>query len=152
MRSRRDTELLLLLAAAPAVVLLFVLVQGARGGTVNWPDIVVPLGLLGSFLGAHVAARFLARGADPALLPIAFLLSGIGLAFITRLDAELAASQILWVLAGVVALVATLAAVPSLERLARYKYTIALVGIVLLILPAIVGVEVNGGISEKIGR
>ena len=144
MRSRRDTELLLLLAAAPAVVLLFVLVHGARGGTVAWPDIVVPLGLLGSFLGAHLAARFLARGADPALLPIAFVLSGIGLAFITRLDAELASSQVLWVLAGVVALVATLAAVPSLERLARYKYTIALAGIVLLVLPAIVGVEVNG--------
>lgn len=144
MRSRRDTELLLLLAAAPAVVLLFVLVHGARGGTVTWADVTVPLGLLGSFLGAHIAARFLARGADPALLPIAFVLSGVGLAFITRLDPDLAASQVLWVLGGVVALVATLAAVPSLERLARYKYTIALAGIVLLVLPALIGVEVNG--------
>jgi peptidoglycan glycosyltransferase len=43
-----------------------------------------------------------------------------------------------------VALVATLAAVPSLERLARYKYTTALAGIGLLLLPALVGVEVNG--------
>ncbi|MBF4510330.1 MAG: FtsW/RodA/SpoVE family cell cycle protein [Aeromicrobium sp.] len=144
MRGRRDTELLLLLAAAPAVVLLFVLVQGARGGTVAWSDITVPLTLFGAFVGAHVAARFLARGADPALLPIAFVLSGIGLATITRLDAELAGSQVTWVLGGVAALVATLALVPSLERLARYKYTIALAGIVLLVLPAFIGVEVNG--------
>ena len=144
MRNRRDTELLLLLAAAPVVVLLFVLVHGAQGGAISWSDITVPLGLLACFLGAHVGARFLARGADPSLLPIAFLLTGIGLATITRLDPELAASQVMWVFAGVVALVAILAFVPSIERLGRYKYTIAIAGIVLLVLPALVGVEVNG--------
>ncbi len=144
MRSRRDTELLLLLSAAPVVVLYFVLVHGAQGSTLTWSDITVPVGLLVCFLGAHAAARYLARGADPSLLPIAFLLTGVGLATITRLDAELAASQVLWVLAGVVALAAVLVLVPSLERLARFKYTIALGGIVLLVLPALVGVEVNG--------
>lgn len=144
MRSRRDTELLLLLAAAPAVVLLFALVHARQTGALTWMNVVVPLGLLACFAVAHVAARFLARGADPALLPIAFCLSGIGLATITRLDAEIAASQVLWVLAGVVALVATLALVPSIERLGRFKYTIAIAGIVLLILPALIGVEVNG--------
>lgn len=117
MRTRRDTELVLLLAAAPAVVLLFVLVHGAHGGEVGLAQLAVPLGLFGCFVVAHVAARFLARGADPVLLPVAFLLTGVGLATITRLDPELAQSQVLWVLAGIVALVATLAAVPSLERL-----------------------------------
>ncbi|MRS12580.1 MAG: peptidoglycan glycosyltransferase [Actinobacteria bacterium] len=144
MRTRRDNELLLLLAASPVVVLLFVLVHGAQARTLGWSDIVIPVGLFACFLGAHVAARFLARGADPALLPLTFLLSGIGLAVITRLDSELAASQVLWVLAGVVALIAILAAVPSIERLGRFKYTIALAGIVLLVLPALIGVEVNG--------
>lgn len=144
MRSRRHTELLLLLAAAPAVVLLFVLVHGAQGGEVGLAELLVPLGLFGCFMIAHVAARFLARGADPVLMPVAFLLTGIGLATITRLDPQLAASQVMWVLAGIVALVATLALVPSLERLGRYKYTIVLAGIVLLVLPAVIGVEVNG--------
>jgi len=144
MKSRRDTELLLLLAAAPAVVVLFALVKGSAGGTVTVSDLIVPLGLFACFLAAHVAARFMARGADPALMPIAFLLTGIGLATITRLDPELARSQMLWVLAGIAALIITLAVVPSLERLGRYKYTIALAGIVLLLLPALVGVEVNG--------
>ena len=144
MRTRRDTELALLLAAAPAVVLLFVLVHGVGGGDIGLAQLAVPLGLFGCFMLAHLAARFLARGADPVLLPVAFLLTGVGLATITRLDPELAQSQVLWVLAGIVALVATLAVVPSLERLARYKYTIALAGIVLLVLPAVIGVEVNG--------
>lgn len=144
MRSRRDTELFLLLAAAPAVGLLFALVHGAAQSTLGWRDFAVPLGLLAAFLGAHVAARFFAPGADPVLLPVTFLLSGTGVAFITRLDSDSGASQVMWMFAGVLALVVTLAVVPSLERLARYKYTIALAGVGLLILPAIVGVEVNG--------
>ena len=144
MRTRRDTELFLLLAAAPAVGLLFALVHGASRSTLGWQDFAVPLGLLAAFLGAHVAARFFAPGADPVLLPVTFLLSGTGVAFITRLDSSSGASQVLWMFAGVLALVGTLVLVPSLERLARYKYTIALGGVGLLILPAIIGVEVNG--------
>ncbi|MDZ4655108.1 MAG: FtsW/RodA/SpoVE family cell cycle protein [Coriobacteriia bacterium] len=144
MRSRRDIELLLLLAAAPAVLLLFALVQGNARETLALADLAVPGGLLLAFVVAHTATRFLAPGADPVLLPVTFLLSGVGLAFVTRLDPELGASQTLWVLAGVIAMVAVLALVPSLERLGRYKYTIMLVGIGLLLLPALIGVEVNG--------
>lgn len=144
MRSRRDIELLLLLAAAPAVLLLFALVHGNAREALALTDLTVPGGLLLAFVLAHGATRFLAPGADPVLLPITFLLSGVGLAFVTRLDPELGASQTLWVLGGVAAMVAVLAAVPSLERIARYKYTIMLAGIGLLLLPALIGVEVNG--------
>ncbi len=88
--------------------------------------------------------RYLAPESDPVLLPIVALLSGIGLAFVTRLDPELAASQVVWILVGIGIMVVTLAAVRSLERLARYKYTLMLAGLVLLLLPAFVGTEVNG--------
>ncbi|MCX8007766.1 MAG: penicillin-binding transpeptidase domain-containing protein [Coriobacteriia bacterium] len=144
MRSRRDTELALLLAAAPPVLLLFALVRGAAAQTLTWNDVAVPLGLLAAFAAAHLAARRWAPEADPVLVPIAFLLSGIGLAFVTRLAPDRAAAQTLWVFVGVAMLVATLASVRSVERLARYKYTIALCGIALLLLPAVAGVEVNG--------
>lgn len=144
MRTRRDTELLLLLAAAPPVLLLFALVRGAATQSLAWRDLAVPLGLLAAFAAAHLAGRRWAPGADPVLLPLAFLLTGVGLAFVTRLAPDSAAAQTRWVFAGVVALVATLAAVRSIERLARYKYTIALTGVALLLLPAVAGVEVNG--------
>jgi peptidoglycan glycosyltransferase len=143
-RSRRDIELLLLLAAAPAVLLLFALVQGNARESIALADLTVPGGLLFAFVVAHLATRYLAPGADPVLLPITFLLSGVGLAFVTRLDPALGASQTRWVLGGVIAMVAVLAVVPSLERIARYKYTIMLAGIGLLLLPALIGVEVNG--------
>ncbi|HEX9094179.1 MAG TPA: FtsW/RodA/SpoVE family cell cycle protein [Coriobacteriia bacterium] len=146
---RRNTELLLLLAAAPAILLVFALVHGALGSTLAATDFLVPSGLLLAFAAAHLVARRFAPGADPALLPIAALLSGVGLAVITRLDAAtsgsgLASAQVMWLFAGVAALLATLVFVPSLERLGRFKYSIMLLGLTLLLLPAVVGREVNG--------
>ena len=145
MRTRRNTELLLLLAAAPAILLVFVLVTASGGGgALVWTDLAVPGGLIAAFLAAHAALRRLAPAADPVLLPVVALLAGTGLAFILRLDPDKAASQLVWLFVGVAAMVATLVVVPSLERLARYKYTIMLGGLVLLLLPAVIGVEVNG--------
>jgi len=144
MRSRRTSELLLLLAAAPPVLLIFALVETQSARAFSWSSLAVPAALLVAFFGAHLAVRRFAAHADPALLPAAFALSGIGLAFVTRLDRELAASQVTWLFVGVAALIVTLVAVPSLERLARYKYTIMLGGIVLLVLPALIGREING--------
>ncbi len=142
--SRRNTELMLLGAVAPIVVLVFALVHGGLRSDITAADLISPAGLLVAFAVAHIAVRRFAPGADPVLLPIVALLSGIGLAFITRLDPTLAASQTMWLFGGVVVMIATLMAVPSLARVARYKYTVAIVGIVLLVLPAIVGREVNG--------
>ncbi len=144
MRTRRATELLLLLAAALPVLLVFALVETQATREFAWTSLAVPAALLVAFVIAHLAVRRFAPQADPALLPAAFVLSGLGLAFVTRLDRELAASQVMWLFIGVAALVITLIAVPSLERLARYKYTIMLVGIVLLVLPALIGREING--------
>ena len=144
MRSRRSTELLLLLAAAPAVLLVFGLVDAQATETLSWRDFAVPAGLIAAFIGAHIAVRFLAPAADPVLLPLTALLSGIGVAYVTRLNPVMGAQQVLWLFVGVAAMVATLVAVPSLERLARYKYTVMLAGLGLLVLPSIIGVEING--------
>jgi peptidoglycan glycosyltransferase len=143
-RSRRSTELLLLLAAAPAVLLVFALVSARATATLSWQDFAVPAGLIAAFLGAHIAVRFLAPAADPVLLPLTALLAGIGVAYVTRIDPVAGAQQVIWLFVGVAAMVGTLIAVPSLERIARYKYTIMLVGLTLLVLPSLLGVEING--------
>ena len=144
MRSRRNTELLLLLAAAPAVLLIFGLVTAQATADLSWRDLLVPAGLIAAFLGAHIAVRFLAPAADPVLLPLTALLSGVGLAYVGRLNAAAGSQQVVWLLVGVAAMVGTLVAVPSLERIARYKYTVMLTGLTLLILPTLIGVEING--------
>lgn len=144
MRSRRATELLLLLAATPAVMLIFGLVEARAAETLSWGDLAIPAGIIAAFIAAHLGVRVFAPAADPVLLPLAALLSGIGIAYVTRLDPAMGAQQVVWLIIGVGAMVLTLVTVRSLERLARYKYTIMLVGLGLLVLPSIVGVEING--------
>ncbi|MCL1891597.1 MAG: FtsW/RodA/SpoVE family cell cycle protein [Coriobacteriia bacterium] len=146
--SRRTTELLLLLAASPVVILLFVLAILNDGKPLDVWTLAVPLGLFTAFIISHVAIRLLAPNADAALLPIAFVLSGIGIAFVMRLGADIdpnmASRQVLWLFVGIAAMVLTLVFVRSVRNLGNYKYTIIILGVVFLILPAVIGIEQNG--------
>ncbi|MDR2492319.1 MAG: FtsW/RodA/SpoVE family cell cycle protein [Coriobacteriales bacterium] len=142
--ARRTVELLLLLAASPVVVLLFILAILNDGRPLDAYSLAVPVGLFVAFLASHLAVRFLAPQADPALLPLAFLLSGIGIAFVMRLDAQLAERQVLWLFLSIAAMLLVLIAVRSVRRLGDYKYTILVLGLVFLLLPAFVGTEHNG--------
>ena len=142
--SRRNTELFLLLLAAVPVILLYAMYVVTSNAQLSVSTLGVPLGLFAAFAAAHVAIRFLAPGADPAILPIVFALSGIGITFLTRLAPEAAVSQVVWLFLSVGVMVAVLAIVRNLDRLASYKYTLGLAGIVLLVLPMLVGTERNG--------
>jgi peptidoglycan glycosyltransferase len=142
--SRRTTELLLLLAASPVIILIFVLAILNDGEPVTATTLAVPLGLFAAFLVSHLAVRRFAPNADPALLPITFALSGIGIAFVMRLAPSLAGRQVMWLFLGIAAMIAVLALVRSIKKLGNYKYTLMIIGIVLLLLPAVLGVEING--------
>lgn len=142
--SRRTTELFLLCIAAVPVVLLYAMYLIDSSAPVTLESLGVPLGLFAAFAAAHVAVRFLAPGADPAIMPIVFVLSGVGITFLTRLAPEEAVSQVVWLFLSVAAMVAVLALVRDLDTLADYKYTIGLAGVVLLVLPMILGTERNG--------
>lgn len=114
--TRRNNELLLLCLAAPFVVLLFSMVLVDGGVGLSLETLAVPLGLFGAFVLAHLATRFFAKNADPAVLPIVFGLSGIGIAFVTRLAPDLAMSQIMWLFLGIAAMIATLAIARNLDK------------------------------------
>ena len=141
---RRNTELLLLVAGAVPVFLLYALYVVQQGNALGFSTLIVPIGLAVTFAAAHVAVRFLAPGADPAILPIVFVLSGIGITFVTRLAPDLATRQVIWLFISVAAMVAALVAVRNLDKLARYKYTLGALGVVLLVLPIFVGFEQSG--------
>ncbi len=152
--TRRNTELLLLFLAAPAVLLLFSMVLINTGIALSFETLAVPLGLFGSFLAAHIAVRFFAKNADPAILPIAFALSGIGITFVTRLAPSLAMRQVMWLFLGVACMVATLALVRNLDKIVKYKYTLITIGVVLLLapmLPVIGHEELGSRIWLKLG-
>ena len=144
--TRRNTELMLLCIAAPLVILLFAMVALNEGNRVTLDNLTVPLSMFATFVVAHLAIRKLAPGADPAILPLSFALSGIGIAFITRLAPDLAMKQVGWLFLGVVFMVLVLAFVENLDKLGSYKYTIMIAGILLLMSPMlpVIGNEIYG--------
>jgi peptidoglycan glycosyltransferase len=142
--TRRTTELLLLCAGALPVLLIYAMYVMNMSIELTVSTLAVPIGLFVAFAIAHVAIRFLAPGADSVILPITFVLSGIGIAFVTRLKPELAVNQVLWLFISVAAMVATLVVVRNLDKLASYQYTMGIAGIVLLLIPMFFGTEHGG--------
>ena len=143
--TRRNIELILLLVASPLVILMFAMLAINEGQALNMQTLGVPVGIFGAFIVAHIATRILAPEADPAILPISFALSGIGIAFITRVapfsdSPNMAINQVVWLFLGVVLMIAVMAFLRNPDRLANYKYTLAIVGVILLLSPMVPGI------------
>ncbi len=143
---RRNTELGLMLMAGVLTAGAYTL--AGLGRSASLPANLVPflLIILGLLAVAHVATRRLAPSADGILLPLAGLLNGVGYVFIARLDSDLAGPQALWTAIGVGAYVTTLALVRRARDIERLRYTFALLGIGLLLMPLlpVVGQNING--------
>jgi cell division protein FtsW (lipid II flippase) len=136
---RRSTELGLIVLAALITGGAYALASLGRTSTLPadlLPFLAVILGLL---VAAHLGTRAFARGADGTLLPLAALLNGLGYVMIARVDTRLAGLQATWTFVGVGAYIATLFLVRRVPDLARYKWTFALVGLGLLLLPSLPG-------------
>ncbi len=140
----RNTELGLLILGAIPVTLLYAMYVLNTSTELTLQTMAVPLLLFAAFTVAHIAVRFLAPGADPALLPTVFILAGVGISFVTRLAPSLAVNQVVWLFLSIIAMIVTMVIVRNLDDLARYKYTLGLVGVILLVAPMILGVEING--------
>ena len=145
-RIRRNTELGLVLLAAVLTSGAYVL--AGLGRSASLPVNIVPflIIILALLAVGHVTTRRLAPGADGILFPLAGLLNGIGYVFIARLDTDLAALQATWTAFGVGAFVGTLVLVRRVRDLERFRYTFALVGIGLLLMPLlpVLGQNING--------
>ncbi|HZD79337.1 MAG TPA: hypothetical protein VE646_04770, partial [Actinomycetota bacterium] len=79
------------------------------------------------YAGAYLTIRRTAPWADPAMFPVAGVLTGLGFAVIFRLSGGLAAEQATWVVVGLIAFIATLLVVRDHRQLDAYTYTIGLV-------------------------
>jgi cell division protein FtsW (lipid II flippase) len=97
-------------------------------------------------LAAHVVLRFTLPYADPYLFPLFAILACFGLVMIYRIDDELAREQAQWFVIGLGLFAATIILLRDYRVLERYRYTVAAVGIGLLVLPLVPGIRapVNG--------
>jgi cell division protein FtsW (lipid II flippase) len=110
---------------------------------------------------AHVVVRRFAPYADPLLLPCVAMLVGLGLVMIHRLDiagaqigggqtSQDAPVQLLWATIGLVLFVAVLLVVRDHRLLSRFAYTLALVGLVLLAIPALLPASISEVYGAKL--
>lgn len=162
LRTGRAAELGLLLVAVLVVIAAEAVTDATLSGELDHHALSYG-GVLGLVaLIAHLVIRRVAPFADPVLLPAVVLLNGLGLVMIHRLDLGLeqaaaeqgftfdgasAGTQVLWTGIGLAVFVAVLVAVRDHRYIARYAYTLALVGLVLLVLPSLLPArisEING--------
>jgi len=145
----RNRELLNLLAVglvtAAGFTSVFIVRDEARSFTTA--SLSYAAFFLALFLAAHVVLRFRLPYADGTLLPLVGLLTATGLTLIYRIDPDLALRQGIWVVVGVVVFaIVVLVLGEDYRRLDDYKYTLGLVAVGLLILPALpgLGATING--------
>lgn len=134
------------LLAYPALLLLLGLgwLALARGESVTVGRLQPALLLALLFVLGHLWLCWRLPAADQLLLPIAAGLTGIGELMITRLTPALAYRQLVWVGLGMLALAAGAALVPSVAWLKRYRYSLAALGLALVLLTMVLGVDPNG--------
>jgi len=105
-------------------------------------------------LAGHFLIRFTLPYADPYVFPLVSVLACFGLVVIYRIDDTLAREQAQWFVAGLILFAATILLLRDFRVLERYRYTIALVGLLLLLLPRVPGIgqQVNGAyLGVKLG-
>jgi cell division protein FtsW (lipid II flippase) len=139
-RARRNTELALLILAIVLAVGAYALVGLGLDGEVPVGLAGYGMLLVGGYVFAHLAVRWLAPTADPVFLPTAVLLAGLGFAVIYRLQPDLAAAQTMWLLLGLGLFALTLVVIRDHRQLDHFTYTIGLLGIILLLLPLAPGI------------
>jgi cell division protein FtsW (lipid II flippase) len=158
-KARRRTELGLLVAAGLIIVAAYTLM--ILGNTAKVPADVVPLLVFMLVLGgvAHIVNRILVPDASAVVLPIAFLLNGLGYVFILRIDLgtgqNYAPLQAGWTAGGVAAYVLTLLFIRRSRDLDRYRYLFLVGGVALLLLPLVphFGADINGArLWVRVGR
>ncbi len=161
-RTRRGTELVMLAFAVLLAGLVSVAIEAALQGGLTLAPLWYAATLAGMFGTTHLAIRRFAPYADPLLLPLVALLNGLGVAMIHRLDLAKttkskrfsvdfltgnASLQLAWTAVGLILLIALLVIVRDHRSLSRYAYTVGLLGLVLLAIPALLPAslsQVNG--------
>jgi len=145
--SNRNRELVYLAVVGVLTGLGFASVYIARQSVVSWGSLSYALFFLALYLAAHLVARLTVPDADPYLLPMAGLLTAVGVTEIYRLGNADAFKQGLWIVIGVGLFALALYGLRrDYRRLEDVKYVAGVTAILLLFLPRVpgLGTTVNG--------
>ena len=113
-------------------------------GKFSWLPLIVMIVVVACWIATLLIATRLYPKGDRTLLCLSWFLCAVGLIFVYRLKPELFIMQALWVVTGGIAFLAAALVSAKIDRLFRYKYLIALCGIILLAIALVFGVEIGG--------
>jgi cell division protein FtsW (lipid II flippase) len=151
----RLLELELLITACLLLVAGIGTLIAEAGGIVRWVDIAIVTAFVSLFALLSLGLALRQWGEDQIVLPLAALLAGVGMVLVRRLEPDLVArygtihsgialKQVVWVLLGTLILVMVSFVPWRLRWLRHYRYTWLLLGLLLVGLTAVIGVERNG--------
>jgi cell division protein FtsW (lipid II flippase) len=95
---------------------------------------------LAACLLGHLFIRVRLPHADPYLFPLAALIAGVGLVILYRIDTAFAIKQAMWFGFGLGLFCLVILFLRDYRTLERYRYTIAIASLVLLLLPRVPGI------------
>jgi len=154
LRSARNRELIALVPVALLLTAGFTAVFAQEQTQLDNLSLIYGAYFFAVCLATHLYLRVRLPRADPYLFPLVALLTAFGLVMIYRIDDGLARDQANWFVLGLVLFALTIQLLRDYEVLERYRYTIAAVGLLLLLAPRVPGIgqQVNGAyLGVKIG-
>ena len=152
--SARNRELMALIPASLLLTAGFAALFIQRSDILSNVSLTYGAIFLGLCFAGHLVIRFTLPHADPYLFPLVAILACFGLVVVYRIDENLARDQAQWFVIGLILFVVTILALRDFRVLERYRYTIALAGLALLLLPRVPGIgqQVNGAyLGVKVG-
>jgi cell division protein FtsW (lipid II flippase) len=152
--SARNRELLALVPVAALLTAGFAAVFSQENEQLGNLSLIYGAYFLAICLATHVYLRIRLPNADPYLFPLMATLTAFGLVMIYRIDEGLARDQANWFVLGLVLFALTIQFLRDYEVLERYRYTIAIGGLLVLLAPRLPGIgqQVNGAyLGVKIG-
>ena len=144
--SSRNRELIALIPVALLITAGFAAVFIVNSDEVN--DLSLTYGgyFLAVLIATHIFLRITLPNADPYLFPLCALLAAVGLVELYRINDSLAVEQATVFVMGLIALCLTIIFLRDYHVLERYRYLIAIAGLLLLLAPRmpVIGSQVNG--------
>src|SRR5579871_1980884 len=138
--SARNRELLGLIPASMLVTAGFAGVFIQRQNALSNVSLTYGALFLGLCIAAHIFIRITLPRADPYMFPLVAVLASFGLVMIYRIDSTLARQQAQWFVLGLILFAATILLFRDYRKLERYRYTIVLISLGLLVLPRLPGI------------
>jgi cell division protein FtsW (lipid II flippase) len=152
--SPRTRELFGLVPVTLLVTAGFTAVLITRSNQTGTATLTYGAVFLAACVFGHLFIRVRLPNADPYMFPLAALIAGVGLVMLYRIDTTFAIKQATWFGVGLGLFCLVILFLRDYRTLERYRYTIAIASLVLLMLPRVPGIggATNGAyLAVKLG-